>query len=164
MKEMEDMEGPQFVQLGDASIAAPFTSRKASPSAVLHVIKQGRCTLVTTLQMFSILALNSLISAYAQSALYLKVSHFAFQLELKAEIKGIKFSDGQYTLLAFLIALCFLFISRAEPLDKLSRRRPLPNIFNLYSVTTVLVQFAVHFSCLQGIQNNFQSIDYKLTR
>ena len=34
------MDGPGVVQLGDASIAAPFTSRKPTPSAVLHVIRQ----------------------------------------------------------------------------------------------------------------------------
>ena len=62
-------------------------------------------------------------------------------------------------MLAFLIAGCFLSISRAEPLTTLSRRRPLPNIFNIYSVGTVLCQFAIHFGCLYSVVKQAESTE-----
>ncbi|KAF4216374.1 hypothetical protein CNMCM8980_005283 [Aspergillus fumigatiaffinis] len=142
-QELDDSE-PPTIKLGDASVAAPFTSKLANVIAIPNILRQGRCTLVATIQMYKILALNCLISAYSLSVIYLD---------------GIKFGDGQVTISGMLMSVCFLSISRAKSVEGLSKERPQPNIFNVYIIGSVLGQFAIHIATLIYVSNYVYSIE-----
>ena len=124
MTELQEQEqDPTLVKLGDASIASPFTCRRTSVDCVLSVIRQGRCTLVTTIQVralpciviptlhwtrcfavmqvYKILALNCLVSAYMMSALYLR---------------GLKQGDTQMTASGLVVAALFFLLSQVKVL------------------------------------------------
>ena len=62
-----------MVRPGDASMASPFTGRTGDIRPCADIIRQGRTTLVTTLQMFKILGLLCLSTAYSLSVQYLQV-------------------------------------------------------------------------------------------
>lgn len=129
----ESDDQPLLVKLGDASIASPFTSRKMTTDSCASIIRQGRCTLATTLQMYQILALNCLISAYSLSVLYLQ---------------GIILGDKQMTIIGFVLAVASFMVSRSKPLKKLSPQKPASTVFAPELFISLIGQFAVHVAAL----------------
>ena len=117
------------LKLGDASLAAAFTAKSASVASCVDIILQGRCTLVTTIQMFKILALNCLVSAYALSVLHLE---------------GVRMGDSQVTASGMATAVYFLLVSSSRPLRNLYERRPPSSVLSPYVLLTVLLQFGAH--------------------
>lgn len=142
--QMEDLELDEvpMVKLGDASIAAPFTSKMPSIKSCVDIVRQGRCTLVTSMQMYQILALNCLISSYSLSVLYLD---------------GVKYGDVQMTAMGMLMSISFMSVSRSKPLDRLSAVKPLTSIFHPSMFISLLGQFSVHLVVMMLAVNKAKS-------
>lgn len=116
-------------KLGAASIAAPFVSKRATITACIDLIRFGRATLSSTIDLFKQLSLNCLVNAYSMSVLY---------------IENVKFGDQQMTLIAIALSIAFMSVSMAKPIRHLSAERPFESQFNMYLVFSVLIQSAVH--------------------
>ena len=83
-----DAGGVPLLKPGDASMASPFTIRAPDVGPVADILKQGRCTLVITVQMFKVLGLLCLTQAYNLSVLHLA---------------GVKLGDVQARFTCFLL-------------------------------------------------------------
>ncbi|OQS01155.1 P-type ATPase (P-ATPase) Superfamily [Achlya hypogyna] len=132
MDDFEDGELP-MVKLGDASIASPFTSRAPSIKGCVDIIRQGRCALVTTVQMYQILAINCLISSYSLSVLYLD---------------KVKYANSQMIALGMMSTIASVTLSRATPLPDLSPVRPISSIFHPALFSSLIGQFALHLAVM----------------
>jgi cation-transporting ATPase 13A1 len=127
------LDGSPQMQLGDASIASPFTAKTPHVSAVLDIVRQGRCTLVTTIQMFKILAANGLLHSWSMTVLYLQ---------------GVRQGDSQSTVYGLVVAVVFALLSFTEPLQHLSSRRPTGRIFSSPVVCSIIGQSTIHLATL----------------
>ena len=133
--QLDDVESGELpmVKLGDASIAAPFTSKMPSIKSCVDIVRQGRCTLVSSIQQYQIMALQCLISSYSLSVLYLD---------------GVKYGDTQMTAMGMLGSVSFMSVSRSKPLDRLSSVRPLTSIFHPALFISLLGQFGIHLATM----------------
>jgi manganese-transporting P-type ATPase len=91
------------------------------------------CDFTPLPQVYKVLALNCLVSAYMMSSLYLQ---------------GLKHGDMQMTITGMATAGLFYLISTAKPLPTLSELKPPESVFNLSVMLSIFGQFAVHLACL----------------
>lgn len=123
----------ESIKPGDASIAAPLTVKSDSLKSIVEIIQQGRSSLVTTIQMYKILAINSIISAF----FYMFV-----------DVLGIKFSDPQMISIGVLSSIGFTAITQPKALDFISKQRPITSIFSSYMFFSILSQSIIQVSSL----------------
>lgn len=130
---LESMEETTFVKLGDASIAAPFTSRTPSINAVVDIVRQGRCTLLSAVQQMQIMMLDSMISAYSLSAM---------------SADGTRPSEQQMMASGAFLSVAAIAFNFARPLDRMHPVRPLRSVFHPALFSSMLGQMVIHLSCM----------------
>jgi len=132
MQGLEDAALP-IVRPGDASVAAPFTSRTPSVRSVVTLIRQGRCTLLSALQQQQIMMLECIISAYALSAL---------------SLEGARSSERQMMASGWLLMTASLAFSYTKHVDEMHPVRPLRRLFHPAVFLSMLGQAAIHVFCM----------------
>uniref|UniRef100_A0A7S0AQA0 Cation-transporting ATPase n=1 Tax=Pyrodinium bahamense TaxID=73915 RepID=A0A7S0AQA0_9DINO len=126
-------QGLPMVRPGDASVAAPFTSKAPSIKNCVDLIRQGRCTLLSALQQQQIMMLNCIINAYVLSAL---------------SLEGSRSSERQMMASHWLLTTASLSFAYASPCDRMHPVRPLRSLFHPAVFLSMLGQAAIHLFCM----------------
>lgn len=110
----------------EASVASPFTSKNPNISCVLKVIKEGRCALITSLNMFKFMALYSMIQYVSALMLYYIASNIGELQYLYIDL--------------FMITPIAITMSRTGPANKLVAKRPRGRLMHPIVLTSIILQ------------------------
>jgi len=132
MEGLEEMDTP-MVQLGDASTAAPFTTRTPSIGSVVDIIRQGRCTLLSAVQQMQIMMLESMIAAYTMSTM---------------SVDGTRPSEAQMMASGSMISVASLAFSFARPVERMHPVKPLSSVFHPAMFLSMIGQLLIHLGCM----------------
>ncbi|KAJ5068600.1 cation-transporting atpase [Anaeramoeba ignava] len=108
----------------EASIAAPFTSRKQTIQSVIDVIREGRCSLISSFQSFKFISLYALIQFLGVVQLYILDSNLTTYQFVYVDL--------------FLVLPLSVIMTRTPASKKLVQQRPASSLISLSVVTSLL--------------------------
>ena len=114
----------------EASIAAPFTSTNPDISCIIEVLNQGKCALVTSIEIFKYMVAFSLTEYFAMSFMMFRDT-FLFDFESIA-------IDAFITL-----PLCTL-LPMTEAYNKFNYHRPLSNLASFPIMISIFLQVVIN--------------------
>merc|ERR1719487_1071936 len=125
--------GTPMVRLGDASVAAPFTYWTPSIACVLTILRQGRCTILSTLQQSQIMMLECIVNAYSLACL---------------SLHGVRSSEKQMMATGMLMTIASISFSYATPINRLHPIRPHRSLFHPAIFCSTTLQVIIHLGCM----------------
>lgn len=88
------------------------------------------------MQIDKILGVNCLVNVLVLSSLHLV---------------GAKQGDTQLTVVGLVVATLFFFVTKSQPLNKLSPQRPPSSVLCKQVLLSIAVQFLIHFVCIMAV-------------
>jgi cation-transporting ATPase 13A2 len=121
------------LSLEEASIAAHFTSSIPDISCIIKVLREGKASLVTSIQCFKYMMLYSLIQFYAVTLLNIFNSYLA---------------DNQFLICdLFIIFPIAIFLARTGAYEKLTYHIPTGALISVPIVSSIIMQGVIQFLC-----------------
>ena len=115
----------------EASIAAPFTSKNQNISCLVPLLKEGKSSLVTSIQTFKYMMMYSLIQFIAVTLVMVLRSYLSEIQYLSVDI--------------FIIIPLAFFIPATGPYKYLTKHHPTDSLISFPVITSILTQTVISF-------------------